>query len=200
MTREEALKYCLANKIPDLAVKLKHYNVSHDTFVDALISGNSLTRSIGIAQPKASRLIQSLFPDKPKTTIKLCTWLLETHELKACTRCKLCFPFSNFYIEKGRRSGFSNNCKSCDRTRESSRQPKWADIQAIALIYANTPKGCHVDHIIPLNGKNVCGLHVEGNLTYLPEKLNMAKGNKMPDDFFMNLRPDKPPTLVEINS
>ena len=200
MTREEALKYCLAKEIPELSIKLAEYSVPSDTFVNALISGVSLTRNIGISQPKASKLIQSLFPNKPKTSIKLCTWLLELNGLKSCSKCKLCFSFSNFYVEKGRRSGLANNCKGCDKTRESSRQPKWANIQAIALIYANTPKGCHVDHIIPLNGKNVCGLHVEDNLTYLPGKLNIAKGNKMPEDFFMSLRPDKPPTLVEISS
>ena len=56
--------------------------------------------------------------------------------------------------------------------------PKWVDIEAIANIYANRPEGYHVDHIIPLKGKEVSGLHVPWNLQYLPAKVNMAKRNK----------------------
>jgi len=56
--------------------------------------------------------------------------------------------------------------------------PKWANVQAIKDIYMNRPKGYHVDHIIPLQGNNVCGLHVETNLQYLPAFENISKGNK----------------------
>lgn len=64
--------------------------------------------------------------------------------------------------------------------------PWWADIAAIEDIYRECRKVTqvsgiyhHVDHIVPILGKNVCGLHVHWNLRVIPAKENQVKGNDL---------------------
>ena len=64
------------------------------------------------------------------------------------------------------------------RARNLQATPTWVNLEAIKEIYAQCPKGYHVDHIVPLKGKNVCGFHVENNLQYLKAKENIRKGNR----------------------
>ena len=56
--------------------------------------------------------------------------------------------------------------------------PNWANLDKIKEIYLTCPNGFDVDHILPLNNKLICGLHVEFNLQHLPEKENASKSNK----------------------
>ena len=64
--------------------------------------------------------------------------------------------------------------------------PKWADRKAIKSIYKeclsrnkNNSIAFEVDHIIPLNGKLVSGLHVHWNLQIIEAKENRSKSNKV---------------------
>lgn len=66
--------------------------------------------------------------------------------------------------------------------------PSWANQFYIKEIYSLARHRSevlgyewHVDHIIPLKGKTVCGLHVETNLQVIPAIDNMRKHNKYDD-------------------
>ena len=58
--------------------------------------------------------------------------------------------------------------------------PPWADLEEIKNVYLEAQYfGMHVDHIIPLQGKEVCGLHIWENLQLLTPEKNIKKGNKL---------------------
>ncbi len=64
-------------------------------------------------------------------------------------------------------------------------EPLWANSALIKLLYATrrymteeTGFEWHVDHVVPLQGRNVCGLHVHNNLRVVPATVNLQKSNK----------------------
>lgn len=85
--------------------------------------------------------------------------------------------YNKKWIEENR--GYKNHLASKRRASKLNATPKWADLDKIKSIYENRPEGHHVDHIIPLKGKNVCGLHVSWNLQYLTIEENLKKNNKV---------------------
>jgi len=86
----------------------------------------------------------------------------------------------------------SDEFKVTNRAASSTRKaaklnatPVWANEKYIKLWYKlaqveakRTGRVVHVDHIIPLQGKNVCGLHCEDNMQLLLAEDNYSKGNK----------------------
>lgn len=63
--------------------------------------------------------------------------------------------------------------------------PPWADMDAILAVYEaaaarrRAGEDVHVDHVIPLQGKTVSGLHIAENLQIIPAIENLRKGNQI---------------------
>lgn len=57
--------------------------------------------------------------------------------------------------------------------------PVWSDLEEIKYIYElAAEKKLHVDHLVPIKSKFVCGLNVPDNLRCISMKLNKIKGNR----------------------
>lgn len=122
---------------------------------------------------------------------------------KKCPTCKTTKINNFFGKDKKRFDGLTSQCKYC-RNVEYKRKnkglvnyyhakrkkaikratPIWINKKAVVEIYnesvilsGKTGIPHHVDHIIPIKGKSVCGLHVENNLQILTRTENCSKRN-----------------------
>lgn len=91
-------------------------------------------------------------------------------------------------IVKTKNSGVVNKITAARRSAKLQRTPSWLtedDLWMIGEAYdlaAQRTKmfgfAWHVDHKIPLQGKNVSGLHVPANLQVIPASENIRKSNR----------------------
>lgn len=85
---------------------------------------------------------------------------------KFCSHCK-----------KNKRREEKRKDKCIYRSRLRKATPPWANKDDIRKFYAGVPAGMEVDHIVPIRGAGVCGLHVVYNLQYLTREENLMKSN-----------------------
>lgn len=123
-------------------------------------------------------------PDRVKTTIA--RWMATNRE-KHREACKNWMRRNAEEFARYSRSWRLQNLdhvRAKDRRNKAQRRrasPPWLTEEQLNLIrniYESCPSGSHVDHIVPLNGTNVSGLHVPWNLQHLPAHVNRAKYNK----------------------
>lgn len=79
--------------------------------------------------------------------------------------------------------GIWNHYGAKRRAAMRQRTPSWACMERIKDIYRNCPEGFHVDHIVPLRGKTVCGFHSQDNLQYLTAAENQRKFNRLEESY-----------------
>lgn len=80
------------------------------------------------------------------------------------------------YQKENRAKVAATNKKS--RAARRNAVPDWTDNDRIVEIYEACPDGWQVDHVIPIQGENVSGLHVPENLQYLTKEANSGKKNR----------------------
>ena len=82
-----------------------------------------------------------------------------------------------------------SKCAEIKARRRIAGACSWASKQEIDEIYEFASEfrsagfDVHVDHIVPLRGKNVSGLHVEHNLRVCLATANLRKGNRQMEHF-----------------
>lgn len=166
-------------------------NIDKEKLLRFIASRQSAESAFGYSTQGWTTFIYKVFPYKPKKT-NYYDWLLIKDNLKFCSKCEKVKELSNFWKNSNTATKYNSYCSTCMRPlNKEARKPiqaryrarklnaitKWADVEKIKQIYNNCPEGYHVDHIIPLQGKYVCGLHVENNLQYLLASENLSKGN-----------------------
>lgn len=147
--KEEVKKWSLKNK-EHLTKKRKEYYIANKSRIDLMNKLYSLKNKDRLGEVRFSYYLKN----KSKIVANVRKWRKENKNMV------------KFY-------------RSNERMAKLTATPKFANLIKIKEIYKNCPKGYHVDHIIPLRGKTVCGLHVEWNLQYLTPTENCRKSNKI---------------------
>jgi 5-methylcytosine-specific restriction endonuclease McrA len=128
--------------------------------------------------------------------------------MKRCYKCKCTKELTSFHKSKASYDGLDGLCKSCTVVKNAEwvknnpnkaflkhinktlkkRVMKWdreltnlvTEEAALLRTLRKNATGLdwEMDHIVPLNGKNVCGLHVWNNIQVITAEENRQKSNK----------------------
>ena len=121
--------------------------------------------------------------------------VLNLIEHKKCYKCNQIKHWDDMRVRQGKADFICTDCSKVAQTTPSARKKRaaneakrrasklertvaWSDTERIKQFYEDCPDGYHVDHIVPLQGERVSGLHTIDNLQYLLASKNMSKSNK----------------------
>ncbi len=136
--------------------------------------------------------------DKVKAAVRHKRW--RTNNSDKHNKSGLIWKHENGDRRKEYNKGWADRNKdkrmaTCSKRRASklNATPAWADHEKIRMVYAEcirltseTGVIHEVDHIVPLQGKNVCGFHVHYNLQAIPRDNNRTKGNRYESHIWKN--------------
>jgi hypothetical protein len=176
-------KICYMNEI----IILKKVPYLRQDFIDLCVdmkTTDALAEHVGCARMTVHRCLKKYFPNLPAGN-RLDHKFLELEGKRRCHKCDSIKAREEFR-EYTNVSSYCIPCElpmrnkfSMDRhAAKLQRTPAWANHDKIKEVYENCPEGHEVDHIIPLQGDLVSGLHVENNLQYLTKYENCSKGNR----------------------
>lgn len=101
------------------------------------------------------------------------------------------------YLRQYRKDNRAKNAARNSRRRKAIElaTPDWVNYQSIIDVYMQRENKSvkdgivyHVDHIIPVQSKKVCGLHVPWNLQIITAEENIAKSNSLPPEEQLRFR------------
>lgn len=157
------------------------------------------------------KVYQKKYREENKDAITLVNqqWNLTNAEHVRARRAEFYFKNRESLREKGREHYQNNKAtylyySKLRKLTQKQRTPRWLNREQKKQILEfykesrrlqdETGVTYHVDHIIPLCGKTVCGLHVPWNLQVLEGKENLKKSNQLMDKYL-----EMPERLKELN-
>lgn len=195
MNKQSILNSILSEEDAKLGFELFGYSHLYDKFVEIISKREYSLRELkGIRTTTLTKILSFIFPDRnPNVNKSVDKYILSLRNLRECKDCDSIKNVEEFRPNASKIDNLNCYCKVCQMRRTKKTQPKrqaqykaatlqrivpWTDMELISKFYKECPEGYHVDHIVPLQGALVSGLHVHTNLQYLTAEDNISKHNK----------------------
>lgn len=161
-----------------------------------LMTINDIAKMFRCSEVRAKDLLKlpGFPPEAPTSTLRHKLWVRReirdfkplVREIKAAVKKAEADAFiQKCADDRAKTAANRRHHRAKRRTAQLQRTPPWADMKAIERVYREAVRmeketgiPHAVDHYYPLQGRNVSGLHVAGNLQVLTALDNLKKHNR----------------------